>query len=97
MLMTSRANAERNTLSDRVVVEDQSVAALNASFPVVPAIIEAKVLAGMASIIKECVARRGLLIPSSVLDERASKAIAAFEGMGLVRIPRYTGWVVGAP
>jgi len=92
-VMTTRENAERNGFSDRVVVDGQNVAAINASYPVVLANIEARVLAAMASNLKECVASEGLLILSGVLEEQADEVVAAFEGMSLVRILRDTGWV----
>lgn len=77
----ARENAVRNGLADRFVADTTPVEDIDASYPVVVANIEARVLIPLAEAIKKTVAPGGLLVLSGILvgqEDDVANAYAPF-------------------
>lgn len=88
-----RENAERNGMEGRVEASDTDVAAIAATFPVVLANIEARVLIPLAPSIEARVAKGGLLVLSGILVGQEDDVRAAYPELTLRGTEREGEWV----
>ena len=88
-----RENAARNGLADEIAADDAPVESIEKSYPVVVANIEAEVLAAMASSLKRCTARGGLLVLSGILAEKRDRVVAAFADLEILEEPARGEWI----
>lgn len=88
-----RENAERNGMEGRVEASDTDVAAITATFPVVLANIEARVLIPLAPAIAARVAKGGLLVLSGILAGQEDDVRAAYPELTLRATEREGEWV----
>lgn len=89
----TRENAERNALQARVEADTTEVGALDRSYPVVLANIEASVLEPMAPELSARVAPRGLLVLSGVLATQADRVRACYTQFDLDETRAQGEWV----
>lgn len=75
----TRENAARNALTERVDASTTDVADVAATYPVVVANIEARVLIPMAPVLAARVAPGGLLVLSGILDGQEASVLAAYQ------------------
>ena len=92
----TRENAERNGLAARVDASTNDVASLEAaSFSVVVANIEARVLIPMAKTLVRCVVPGGLIILSGILQDQVQDVVSTYRALrmfGAIDIVEDTGW-----
>lgn len=88
-----RENAEANGMTERLVVDTTDVAAVEGTWPLVVANIEARVLIRMASELGARVAPGGLLVLSGVLDEQADDVVKAYPSFVVEGTTRKDEWV----
>ena len=86
-------NAERNGMASRVTAAAIGLDAVDGTFPVVVANIEARVLVPMASELKAKVAKGGLLVLSGILLPQEGDVIAAYAPFQVVSAPKKGEWV----
>lgn len=86
-------NAERNGMADKVKAAAIGLDAVEGTFPVVVANIEARVLVPMASELKAKVAKGGLLVLSGILLPQEAEVVAAYAPFQVVSAPKKGEWV----
>ncbi len=89
----TRENAARNAMSERVEADTRDVTEIDASFPVVVANIEARVLIPMAPELMKRVAPEGLLVLSGILAPQRDDVRAAYGAFELVEVPAKGEWI----
>ena len=89
---TTRANAERNAVGERVIVSTTPLAAIDASFDVVVANILAPVLIDLADDLVRVLAPRGSLVVSGILAAHHEHVLAALAPLRPVARIDLDGW-----
>jgi ribosomal protein L11 methyltransferase len=86
-------NARRNGLDGRMTADTSPLSAVHASYGVVTANIEARVLIPMARELEARVARGGMLVLSGILDGQQDEVRSAFGDLELLRAPAEGEWI----
>jgi ribosomal protein L11 methyltransferase len=91
--LVAQENATRNGLDDRLVADDTPIEAIDATYPVVVANIEARVLIPMMPELTKRVGRGGLLVLSGILTPQKDDVRAAYASFALEDAPAKGEWV----
>lgn len=86
-------NAARNGFTERLACDTTPVGAIDATYPVVVANIEAAVLSRLAADISRTVAPGGLLVLSGILVPQKDQVKDAYRGFSLLAAPERGEWV----
>ncbi|MFO0672768.1 MAG: 50S ribosomal protein L11 methyltransferase [Polyangiaceae bacterium] len=86
-------NAERNGMKDRLACDTTPASAIDGTYPVVVANIEADVLSRLAADISRTVAPGGLLVLSGILVPQRDRVKDAYRGFSLLAAPEKGEWV----
>ena len=86
-------NADRTGFSGRVDADTTDMGALEGTWPVVVANIQAEVLVPRAADVIARVAEGGLLVLSGILDVQRERVLAAYAGLEVLEVPVLGEWI----